>query len=281
MTGAAVLSSTRPSGGVSSLIDLVMLAHPDGARREVVLRRIAADPRWHPDPSGEARREAAMLERRAGCPHTPRLLATDLDGARCGLPAVLATRLPGGPLVAPDDVDAWVAGLADAVRSVRACETDTSGLAGFERWDTVTGDAPEWAAVPDAWRVLRDRIAAGRFRGTAVGLVHRDLHPGNVLFDNGAFSGVVDWGDAAIGPIEVDVSRCRLEVALLAGLDVADRFLETCGDLVPDYDPTWDALVARDLGGALKDLLVFNDLGAALSVEGMRATLDELVAAAL
>lgn len=281
VTGARVVSSRRPSGGVSSLIDLVVLEDSDGTRREVVLRRIPYDPTWHPDPTGEAHREAEMLERRAGCPFTPVLLATDLDGARSALPAVLATRLPGEPLVAPDDVDAWVAGLAEAVCSVRRCETETNGLAGFERWDTVAGDAPDWSAVAEAWRVLGERIDAGRFRGTAVGLVHRDLHPGNVLFEHGAFSGLVDWGDATIGPIEVDVSRCRVEVALLAGLDAAGQFLEACGGFVPDYDRTWDAFVARELGGTLEDLLVFNDLGATLTVDGMRATLDALVAAAV
>jgi len=169
VTGARVVSSTRPSGGVSSRIDFVVLTDRDGARREVVLRRIAYDATWHPDPIGEARREAEMLEPRAGCPHTPALLATDLAGGGCGLAAVLATRLPGEPLVAPDDVDARVNGLADAVRSVRSCLTSTSGLLGFKPCFTVADDAPAWTTVPGAWRVLRERIDAGRFRGTAPG----------------------------------------------------------------------------------------------------------------
>jgi aminoglycoside phosphotransferase (APT) family kinase protein len=54
--------------------------------------------------------------------------------------------------------------------------------------------------------------------------LHRDFHPGNVLFDGAAVSGVVDWVETSWGPADLDVAHCRTALALLHGVDAADRF---------------------------------------------------------
>jgi thiamine kinase-like enzyme len=54
-------------------------------------------------------------------------------------------------------------------------------------------------------------------------LVHRDFHPGNVLWRRGAVSGVVDWQAACTGPAAADVAHCRVNL-LTIGTDAADRF---------------------------------------------------------
>jgi aminoglycoside phosphotransferase (APT) family kinase protein len=38
-----------------------------------------------------------------------------------------------------------------------------------------------------------------------IGLVHGDLQPGNVLYENGKAQGLIDWDLASIGPIGMDV----------------------------------------------------------------------------
>jgi aminoglycoside phosphotransferase (APT) family kinase protein len=54
-------------------------------------------------------------------------------------------------------------------------------------------------------------------------LVHRDSHPGNVLWRWGKVSGVVDWQAACAGPAVAGVAHCRVNLLTL-GTDAAERF---------------------------------------------------------
>jgi aminoglycoside phosphotransferase (APT) family kinase protein len=99
------------------------------------------------------------------------------------------------------------------------------------------------------------------------------------LLHRGRFSGIVDWTQASVGPPEVDVSRARVEIAMLTDRAVADAFLQQTG-CAATYDPLWDALVACELGPWSHEMLVFNDLGARLTLDGVRTTLDAFVEAA-
>ena len=42
-----------------------------------------------------------------------------------------------------------------------------------------------------------------------VGFIHRDFHPGNVLWKRRRLTGIVDWQAASIGPRSVDIGHCR------------------------------------------------------------------------
>jgi len=53
--------------------------------------------------------------------------------------------------------------------------------------------------------------------------LHRDFHPGNVLWRRGTVSGLVDWQAASIGPPSVDVGHCRANL-LSYGTEVANKF---------------------------------------------------------
>jgi hypothetical protein len=54
-------------------------------------------------------------------------------------------------------------------------------------------------------------------------LLHRDFHPGNVLWRRGTVTGVVDWQAACTGPAVADVAHCRVNL-LTIGTGAADRF---------------------------------------------------------
>ncbi len=54
-------------------------------------------------------------------------------------------------------------------------------------------------------------------------LLHRDFHPGNVLWRYGRVSGVVDWLGACAGPAAADVAHCRVNL-LTMGAEAAERF---------------------------------------------------------
>ena len=54
--------------------------------------------------------------------------------------------------------------------------------------------------------------------------MHRDFHPGNVLWPHGRAS-VVDWANACRGPWGCDVAHCRDNLIRIDGQGAADRFL--------------------------------------------------------
>lgn len=278
VTGAPVVRARRMAGGVSSAVHEVVLA--DGAR--VVLRRTIDLPVADgPTARAEAEREVAGLRRLGGWTLAPRVVATDLDGGRCGAPAVLVTRLPGRPWVAPGaHVERWVDGLAAALRAVHDLDRPIDGLPTTRPWLFGPRVPPPWTAGPEAWAWAFAVVAGGLPEGGPDRLVHRDLHPGNVLFNRRRLTGIVDWESMCRGPGELDVARGRVQVAVLAGSDAADALLARCADLAPGYDGRWDALVACELSLWTEDLLAFNRLGVRLTLAGIRAALDAVVAQA-
>jgi aminoglycoside phosphotransferase (APT) family kinase protein len=56
-------------------------------------------------------------------------------------------------------------------------------------------------------------------------LTHYDYWSGNVLWDDGSLSGVVDWSGGSLGPAGFDLGWCRLDLVLLYDDTVADAFL--------------------------------------------------------
>ncbi|NYE75087.1 aminoglycoside phosphotransferase (APT) family kinase protein [Microlunatus parietis] len=63
----------------------------------------------------------------------------------------------------------------------------------------------------DAVRQHRPDPTAGRT------LMHGDYHPGNLLWRDGALTGVIDWNGARLGSRWFDVAYCRADVAALFG----------------------------------------------------------------
>jgi hypothetical protein len=85
--------------------------------------------------------------------------------------------------------------------------------------------------------------------------IHRDYHPGNVLWDGTQVTGVVDWATAAWGPPGIDLARMRLNLVSHFGRDGPDRFVVayvTAGGDPSARNPFWDLLDAADL---LPDLI--------------------------
>jgi aminoglycoside phosphotransferase (APT) family kinase protein len=61
----------------------------------------------------------------------------------------------------------------------------------------------------------------------APALVHIDYWSGNILWDNGSISAVVDWEEAAQGDPGIDVAYCRMDMILCGLSEAADLFLAT------------------------------------------------------
>lgn len=226
----ATVENVRPlAGGMHASTHLIRTGNP---RREMVLRQF---------PAGDdaAERETRVLTALDGLDGlVPRLLASDVDGTWAGCPSVLISRLPGRAHITPRDPRDWAARLGRALARIHGAAMKR--LAGLPRvFDrrggslaAVTG--PAGGVVAAGW----ERIA-----NAARVLTHYDFHSGNVVWQHGRLTGVIDWSGGAVGPPGYDLGWCRLDLYLLYGNDVADVFLDAYETVtrsaVPDKS-LWD-----------------------------------------
>ncbi len=122
--------------------------------------------------------------------------------------------------------------VADLLARVHALPTEGLSAWSYRGYhEGVELSRPPWWQDARSWaRAIRQTETA---RPTADPVViHRDFHPGNVLWVDGNLTGVVDWVDACTGPAAFDASHLRVNFAVLHGSAAPDR-------LVPG-DPAWD-----------------------------------------
>jgi aminoglycoside phosphotransferase (APT) family kinase protein len=242
VAGAQRVVGVRPlSGGLSSAVHLVRLAATSGAQSQVVLRRYVLD--WVVDEPHAPANEATVLALLTDTPvPAPQLIAADPDGAVTGVPSLVMSALPGRVVWKPSDIDGWLRRLAEALPEIHAV-APAAGLRDFTPYAPAEGLVPPpWTTHSHAWQRARELYespppASGRV------FLHRDYHPGNVLWSRDRVSGIVDWVSSCVGPPEVDVAHCRYNLAVHAGQpDAADRFLALWQTLSGrgDYDPYWD-----------------------------------------
>jgi aminoglycoside phosphotransferase (APT) family kinase protein len=157
-----------------------------------------------------------------------------------GAPVVLMTFLEGAVELRPADREAgcrrWPAssGRSTAIRRAAAWQ--------YASWvDMANLAPPTWTARPRAWERAIAVVGRGGPQADPV-FIHRDYHPTNVLWRDGAISGVVDWVNACRGPAAVDVAHCRTNLAVMYGIAAADRFLEHYREAAAGfvYDAYWD-----------------------------------------
>jgi aminoglycoside phosphotransferase (APT) family kinase protein len=248
--GAEVVATVPLPGSSSVALHALAIRQASGMVVELVLRQFL-ELTWLTREPDLAAREARALTSLAGSPvPAPELVAVDASGARAGAPAVLMTRLPGAVDVAPVDPLSWVRRLAAVLPPIHETAVAEGDRRPYWRYASeVEPHVPAWSRRPDAWaRALE--IAAEPGPTVADRFIHRDFHPGNVLWRSGRVSGIVDWVDAAWGPREVDVAHCRVNLAMLFGLEIAERFASAVAAEAGERlaDPYWNAVMAVDMG---------------------------------
>jgi len=221
--GGPVISARALRGGMSSAVHLLTVQDDGGQRRQAVLRRYVRPEHNEQEPDAAGREARALrVAWRAGLP-TPALLAVDPDGAGAGVPAVLMSRLPGRIDWWPSDMERWLRHLAEILPIIHTAPLlPAGGLRPFAPHPQVSYQPPGWARYPHVWERAAEISHQPPPRLPAV-LLHRDFHPGNVLWRRGTVSGVVDWQDACTGPAAADVAHCRINL-LDFGTDAAQRF---------------------------------------------------------
>jgi aminoglycoside phosphotransferase (APT) family kinase protein len=224
----------------------------DGRVHQFVLRRFT-DREWLAREPDLAAREAAALTLLEGTPLvTPRLIAVDETAEHCDVPAVLMSRVPGAPLAAPDDLDGFVRLLAEPLPIIHETPLPTSAvIPDFRPYyldETRRGDLrpPAETRARSSWERAIEVHAAPPPSAERAVFLHRDYHPGNVLWQRGRVSGVVDWVNVSRGHVDADVGHCRLNLARDYSPDVADRFLALHRAITGarDYHPYWDIVAA-------------------------------------
>ena len=84
---------------------------------------------------------------------------------------------------------------------------------------------PAWTERPRLWERVIEAVQQPAPTTQAV-FIHRDFHPGNVLWVDDTVSGLIDWEPASWGPRNMDLAHCRLNLAQLHGAVAADAFLD-------------------------------------------------------
>ena len=79
----------------------------------------------------------------------------------------------------------------------------------YARYKQRSFDPPRWATDRRTWEQAVE-IFHGQTPPGAECFIHRDFHPGNLLWQRSHLSGVVDWESASLGPVHVDLGHCRL-----------------------------------------------------------------------
>ncbi|MGA5101914.1 alpha/beta fold hydrolase [Streptomyces lavendulocolor] len=241
--GERVRSARLLAGGWTSQMRLLRVAGPRGDGRDLVLRSFVK-PFYRRHAAGLLAREAEVLGLLAGTGiPVPECLAVDAAAEFCDAPSLLMTRLPGAVRVGEEDLQARLGLLARQLVAVHRVPVPRGARPRpYQAWTSPERvRVPEGTERPGLWARAVEVIGreAPAYEGC---FLHRDFHPGNVLFtgegEDLRVSGVVDWVETSWGPADLDVAHCSTALALLygaeCGLGFAGRYVAHGGVLAAD-----------------------------------------------
>jgi aminoglycoside phosphotransferase (APT) family kinase protein len=220
---AALASAAEIAGPRATIAEVRVLRGGSHARTHLIRTRDPATEmvlREFPPDDPAARQEASVLtalDSLGGL--APRLLRADLEPRWSDRPSVLISKLAGMADICPEDPCLWAAQLGIALACVHASPVDKSQLTPLtER----SGGALSRLSGPAAPAV---KAGWNRIWSEPDVLTHSDFWSGNVVWEHGVVTGVVDWSGAAVGPRGYDLGWCRLDLVVLYDDGVADAFL--------------------------------------------------------
>lgn len=222
-------------GDFSNSTRLVDGKASNGSFFQVVTRRYAIFGDY--DRGEKARREFKTLQLliEHGLP-VPEPLYLDDTGTILGSPGIVTRYMPGKLAMAQPYPAQWAETLAETLASIHSIPIDASNKsylldANSEvLWFLRSKDSvPKYISTHPKGMVLWQAMIDYLPKQIRVepSLVHVDYWSGNILWDKGVISAVVDWEEAAQGDPGIDVAYCRMDMVLCGMSEAADKFLAT------------------------------------------------------
>lgn len=220
-------------GDFSNSTYLVDCKASDGSLFQIVTRRYAIFGDY--DRGEKARREFKTLQllTKYGLP-VPEPLYLDDTGTILGSPGIVTRYMPGKLVMAQPYPAQWAEILAETLASIHRIPINASNtsflldansevlwfLKPKDSMPTYISAHPKGSAL---WQAMLDYLP--NLMRVEPSLVHIDYWSGNILWDKGVISAVVDWEEASQGDPGIDVAYCRMDMILCGMSEEADIFL--------------------------------------------------------
>lgn len=274
--GKTVQKTSSLKGGVSSVI----LHHLLVDQTSVVSRHILNKEWLAKEPDLIAHEQASLLALCKENLPVPSFLAADANVKECHAPSLLMSTLPGKVQLDRSVYEAEMRQLAKTLYRIHQTPIPSDFPWEYAPYTSINEiKVPKWTTNPDDWEKALHFVEHSTPSYRPV-FIHRDYHPANILWEDGKLSGVVDWINACRGPALVDVAHCRINFALLYGIETADSFLKAYLNEHPlEYNPHWDILSVFDFVDEEMDVYEgWTDLGyTELSSNLMKSRADEYI----
>lgn len=184
------------------------------------------------DPKRKTVREFRALEvlQHSGVP-APKPLFMDETGEKLGTPGIVTSFVEGKQFIGHDNLTAWARTLATTLVNIHDVSCDLSASYWMDGNTEVLwfihSDKPIERMTPHedgetVWRIVREHVA--HLTPAASVFSHIDFWSGNILWNKGQISAVLDWEEAARCESSYDLAYARTELFLL-GLDEAAKVL--------------------------------------------------------
>ena len=171
-------------GATAAAMHVVTMRHGSGAVDRVVLRRYVRPDLLDDEPE-LATREATALGAVDGADlPIPRLLASDPTGEHADAPALAMSELAGRPQWRARNPRRWVRTLADTAATIHRVEVPPGLIPAYASYRQRSYAPPPWTRDAAAWERAAE-IFHGPVPDGPRSLVHRDFHPGNLLWRQG------------------------------------------------------------------------------------------------
>lgn len=233
--GSDFLQIHSLEGSFSNSTHLVDARAFDGSLFQVVVRRYAILGTY--DRGEKARREFRTLQlmKSRGSP-VPEPLYLDDDGTILGSPGIVTRYVPGRLILSQPYPGEWAETLAKTLAGLHAIPIDVTttpflldanreALWFLESKDSIPSYMSAHPKGMAVWEAMLEYLP--KLIKVKPTLVHLDYWPGNILWNDGTISAVVDWEEAAQGDPNIDVAYCRMDMILTGMSEAAAIFLKT------------------------------------------------------